>query len=573
MKQRIAVKWFMAVLAGFQILVLLLFACQKKGYFIDEIYSWGLSNGYYKPFVVSYDVFGRWLDGDEFRDYMTVQQEERFAYESVYDNQTKDVHPPLYYMAMHTICSFTPDYYSKWQGMILNVVFYLGCLIMIYQTARLLLQSDKKALAAMAVWGFSPGGLSTGIYIRMYMMMTFFTMASVYLHIRLVKEGQKPGILLNIGLITFLGLLTQYYFVFIAFFLSAVYVLWKIWHQKWKEALAYSGVLLGSVAMMVLVYPACIAQLTRTDEFVARETRNNLGNGRIMARNLISYISDVNLDFFAGRIREAVAVIVLVLFFFLWKRVRSFRIEGKYNFCTVVEKGLSIYGSDHQRERQADVSKQSSFNEQMQEGAEVSWDRITLALLLVWVLSLLAVSMVAVVTGVRYIYNLYPLFSILAVWGIIKVTEWGMRKGKTAERFQAAFLIMTGVLFISGYRSGCVRYLYPENQEREELAQQYQDLYCLYIDDYENAPLTQDLIELSGFRGVYVMPREQIGQVKEILNGKDQSKGLIVYVDTNAFWSSGYNGQEVMEQLQAEIGAGGFQYLYGNELSDTYLLR
>lgn len=57
MKKGGKVSRFAVVLAGIQIITLLIFAGQKKGYFIDEIYSWGLANGYYKPFVASYDVF------------------------------------------------------------------------------------------------------------------------------------------------------------------------------------------------------------------------------------------------------------------------------------------------------------------------------------------------------------------------------------------------------------------------------------------------------------------------------------------------------------------------------------
>ncbi len=561
MRREIAEKWFVAVLIGIQVLVLFLFACQKKGYFIDEIYSWGLSNGYYKPFITSYDtIFEHWLNGEEFQDYMTVQQGERFSYASVYDNQTQDVHPPLYYMAMHTICSFMPDYYNKWQGILLNVFFYMGCLVMIFLTARILFQSDRKALAAMAVWGFSPGGLSTGIYIRMYMMMTFFTMVSVYLHVRLIKEGQKAKILFGICLATFLGLLTQYYFVFMAFFLSAAYVLWKIWNKKWKEAIIYSAALLGSVGLMVLVYPACILQLTRTDEFVANETRNNFANGGVMVRNLISYISDINLDFFAGRIREAAMIAVLVMAFFLWRKTQLFKKQRQIS-DTLQDNSHRIFPVT------ANLLKQLHLVN-LESG-----DSIALVLLAVWILSFLAVSMVAVVTGVRYIYNLYPLFSILAVWGTVKFTEWGIGKGRISNKMQMTFLILAGFLFFRGYQSGYVRYLYPENQKRVELSEQYQDLYCLYIDNYENAPLTQDLVELSKFKGVYVMPQERIWQVQEILRGKDQSNGLIIYVDTNEFWSSGYDGQKVMEQLQAELGAEDFQYLYGNELSETYLLK
>lgn len=95
-KRRRKANLAVAALAAVQILVLLLFGGQKKGYFIDEIYSWGLANSYYKPFVASYDVFDRWVTEDVAADYMTVQKGERFAYQSVYYNQAQDVHPPFF---------------------------------------------------------------------------------------------------------------------------------------------------------------------------------------------------------------------------------------------------------------------------------------------------------------------------------------------------------------------------------------------------------------------------------------------------------------------------------------------
>lgn len=407
---------------------------------------------------------------------------------------------------------------------------------MIFLTARTLMEDDAGAMAAMAVWGFSPGGLSTAIYIRMYMMMTFFTMVTVYLHVKTVKEGQSLKRLFLICAVTFSGLLTQYYFVFIAFFLSAVYVLWKLWKHRWKEAAVYSAALLGSVGLMVAVYPACITQLTRTDEFVANETRNNFMNGAVIARNLISYISDINMDFFSGRIREAAAAAALTAVWCLWTRLAKGR--GK-------PKG---------------------------ETSQISCcDRMVAALMLVWTLSFLAVSMAAVVTGVRYIYNLYPLFCILAVWAVRKVTGWGF-EGRTLKFVQAGILALMGVLYLNGFSRGYVRYLYPENEERVRLVEEYKDLYCLYIDNYENAPLTQDLMELSKFQGLYVMPEAKIGQIQAILKGKDTKGGLVVYVDTNEFWSSGYDSREVMERLKKETGAEDCRFLYSNGLSETYIL-
>ena len=524
------------VLAGIQIITLLIFAGRKKGYFIDEIYSWGLANGYYKPFVASYDVFDQWITGEEFTDYITVQEGERFAYGSVYYNQTQDVHPPLFYMAMHTICSFTPGVQAMWQGMALNVLFYGGCLWLIFLTARALTESEKAAMAAMAVWGFSPGGLSTGLYIRMYMMMTFFTMATVYLHVRMAKEGQSFKRLSLICLATFLGLMTQYYFVFIAFFLSAVYVLWKLWRRRWKEAAVYAAALFGSVGLMAAAYPACIAQLTRTDEFVANETRNNFMNGAVIARNLVSYISDINLDFFGVSIRDtAVAAVLLLAGMWLWRKGSRQKDKGRPELtCS---------------------------------------DRLGLALGIVWLLAFLSVSMAAVVTGVRYIYNLYPLFSILAVWAVQKATSWGLKGTRALGPARWGILVVMGILFLGGFGSGCVRYLFPENEERVRFAQEHRALYCLYLDEYENAPLTQDLMELARFQGVYVMPESEIEHVQDILSQKDVKDDLVVYVDTSQFWSSGYDGREVMEKLKRHTGAEAYEYLYGNVLSETYLLK
>ena len=536
-------RWAVVFLIGLQVMVLLLFSAAKKGYFIDEIYSWGLSNSYYKPFVVSGDVFGRWVEGGEFLQYLTVQPGEAFAYGSVWYNQSMDVHPPLFYMMLHTVCSFTPGVYATWQGMVLNVVFYVGCLLMVYLTARQLSSCKYMAIAAMALWGLSPGGLSTGVYIRMYMLATFLTSVSVYLHVRMIRDGQRVRWLFGICLATFLGLLTQYYFVFMAFFLSGFYVLWKLGKKRWKEAAAYSVALFGSVGAMVCVFPACIIQLTRTDEFVAAETRNNLLGGGVV-RNLISYISSINMDFFVGWIRGAALVAAATVAICLWMFFR---------------KRKSAQKEDTGRKNGKDVLRPE--------------DEAALILTLAAGFSFFAVSWIAVVPGVRYIYNLYPLLVILAVWWIVKLAVWCLGKGRGAGRLYAGLILLMAVCYANGYRQGYVQYLYPENEERTQMAAMYRDLDCLYIDNYENAPLTQDLIELSGFHGVYIMPEEQIGQVNQILEGRDSQKGLIVYVDTNEFWSSGYDAGAVIARLKEETGYANARKLYTHELSETYILE
>ena len=59
-----------------------------------------------------------WYDGRLFTDAYSVHPGERFGYGKVWANQAGDVHPPLWYAALHTVCSFFPGEFSKWFSLI-----------------------------------------------------------------------------------------------------------------------------------------------------------------------------------------------------------------------------------------------------------------------------------------------------------------------------------------------------------------------------------------------------------------------------------------------------------------------
>ena len=91
-----------------------LFFSKKESYDGDEIWSYGLANSYYNPFLHNSGTwdnnkdnrylqnFNTWITGDTFHNYLTVQENERFTYDSVWYNQSADVHPPFYYALLHT---------------------------------------------------------------------------------------------------------------------------------------------------------------------------------------------------------------------------------------------------------------------------------------------------------------------------------------------------------------------------------------------------------------------------------------------------------------------------------------
>ena len=53
-----------------------------------------------------------WKDVDEIRSEFRVLEGEGFRYGLVKTMQSFDVHPPLYYMVLHTVCSLFPGVFS-----------------------------------------------------------------------------------------------------------------------------------------------------------------------------------------------------------------------------------------------------------------------------------------------------------------------------------------------------------------------------------------------------------------------------------------------------------------------------
>ena len=71
----------------------------KEDYHSDEIWSFGLSNSYYEPFIFQSDDHkefinnDNWISSDVMKDYLVVDEIHRFSYDSVYYNQVHDYHP------------------------------------------------------------------------------------------------------------------------------------------------------------------------------------------------------------------------------------------------------------------------------------------------------------------------------------------------------------------------------------------------------------------------------------------------------------------------------------------------
>ena len=262
------------------------FISRKEGYHMDELLSFELANAEFTPWIVTTQPEGRlekfvrneiygdsfgetvanitenvkdvlknrgaskmlsykadvyeepvWIPAEQFRDYITADSRDNFNYLSVYFNVKDDNHPPLHFMALHTVSSVFRGKISPWMGCGINLVLILGICILLMKICREFLFADKEpGIAVCILYACGMAGIATLLLIRMYAMLTFFCMAALYLHMKKKKTGRWKYQNKLLVLVTVCGFLTQYYFVIFMLFLAGVTVVY-LWRTEKKSLL------------------------------------------------------------------------------------------------------------------------------------------------------------------------------------------------------------------------------------------------------------------------------------------------------------------------------------------------
>lgn len=207
------------ILAG--ILVIML-GFKKINYHCDEIWTYGLSNniGGINP---SYEIGIEYKGMGPFETFTMVNEGDAFNYANTWENQAKDVHPPFYYLLIHTVCSVFKGTFSKWYGIGVNLLWMALTLIVMFMLFKEITDNTLASVGMLIACASSVVFLDTMLLIRMYAQFTFFVVLLMYL---LKKNWDcKPdrNFLIKICATLFFGMLSHYYFLLIAFFMCLVY--------------------------------------------------------------------------------------------------------------------------------------------------------------------------------------------------------------------------------------------------------------------------------------------------------------------------------------------------------------
>lgn len=260
-----------------QILTAVYYGYQKEGLFGDELWTYILANNYKEPFLGGMDKYlDVWITEPGFwGNKMTAVPGHLFAYDSVLYNLSCDVHPPFYFLLFHTVCSFFPGQFSKWFGLVPNLLFFVIAQLALFRLSVKLLRKPCLGLAVCLFYGFAWGTINNVVYIRAYVLLTVFAILAFASHLEL-KERFTPGRLGLALLISLAGFLTQYYFFVYQFFVSAGFCVWLLFERRYRQTLVYSVAYLLDLAAVWLLFPAVVGQLSGKIGYQAANAYRNL---------------------------------------------------------------------------------------------------------------------------------------------------------------------------------------------------------------------------------------------------------------------------------------------------------
>lgn len=472
--------------------------CGINKYYIhmDEAYSLGLASYDKVEIQANEDFYNNWHTGDYYEDYLSVQEDEIGKYSQVYENQKNDVHPPLYYLLLRIAMGFSLNSYSKWPGIIINIILYMFITIVMYLILQKIFKEEQNAKEKSIILAFissiTIAALTNAIYIRMYALSALNILITTLLHIKLF-ESKKIDIklLIAIGASALVGSLTHYYYLFYLAMLYLVFVVKYIKEKEYKNLIRYTLTMVVAGVASLLIFPysikhmffgyrgqGVISKLTNIPEFLG-----SIGN----------YIAKINRFGFNNLLFVLLVAIAIMAVILICKKRKIKRNE----FIKMIELPTAFYF-------------------------------ILVAVASPWI-------------ELRYIAPICSLIFIIVIY-----YTYQLLKALCKEKVSNIIMITAFVIILI---SPLVFKIEPEVlfSDKKEIVNKLSNelnIPTLYVFNSNHNRFLDDILLMSVIDESYVAKNLECTEsnLQNIFEGKDLSKGIIVFIN---------GGQEHDEKLQA----------------------
>ncbi|MDE6435496.1 MAG: glucosyltransferase domain-containing protein [Lachnospiraceae bacterium] len=453
-----------------------------------------------------------------YNDYLSVKDAERFDYEGVWENQAKDVHPPFYYVIIHTICSVFSEQSSKWFGIIPNIFFMVCIDIFLFLLAKCILKEDWLSFITAFAAGTNMLAMNMVIFLRMYEMVTFFIVCISLLFSMYFNRDKDWKFYIGCYLCAVGGTMTHYYFLVYLFFLCIFFGIRLLIQRKWKEICSFFLTFLIAGGSCVLIFPAMIKQIfcgsTRGKQaFSAIQTFQNYG------KYLVEYYEILNTDIFGG-------VSIWILFGFCC-----------FVFWLIYKKRLN------------------KWVERM--------DLVPVMLLSAGVLYVILIAKIAPYRTDRYVMPVGWIFIVFFVWLIKDLTTVMDITGK--GRLNGGILLILLFMALSSMRISDWKYKYDyqNDQQRFDIVEEYKACSVIYVYRVRSrtACNAQELKRCKDY--VFVKPKG----LQKLVEKEDKNQ-MLLYIDEK------YDDAEIINTILAEnTHLKGATFLFKSRYAKVYYME
>lgn len=483
---------WMVIILG--MVVAIIFCAKKQGYHYDEYYSYYSTN-----ITGGMHVYNReWKDVQDIKSEFMLNKGEGLNFGLVKLNQSFDVHPPLYYYVLRTVCWFCKGVFTKWQGLFINLFFYFICLILLWKITDIFGNGNKYInLFTMLIFVLSPGYLSTVTFIRMYVMLTAECFGVLLLHMVALRNNRWDfkHVYLPGAILAFAGFMTHYYFMIFMFFLAAFTCIYLVAKKETRvKAFIYGGSICAGMLAAVLYYPACLSHIF--SGYRGKEATQAFADMSNTVDRISFFVQILNDYTFSGLFYILALVILLLYVFYSYRR--------KTNWA-----GRLAGNEEHIEENKSSDAVVSEEDKR--------YKAVAAMLIFVTVCYFLVVCKTGMMPSnppeaLRYECPAYGLIILIVVWGIFKVFE----RVTGIIYIPLAIMAVAVVFQVRGLCSDKVFFLYEDSPSNVVWAADNGASEIVYIYNPQNEWMVwNDSSELMEYDRIYFVDANDTEDIEE----------------------------------------------------------
>lgn len=532
------------------------FVGYRKEYFhMDEAYSYGLMNYNKIEIANNPDFYDTWHSKDYYKDYFEIGNDEISNFKPVYENQKNDVHPPLFYLLLRIASLFTVGNFSKWSGLILNMIIYAFSSVFIFLIAKKLFKNNKKALLTLLFAGLCLGALDMSAYIRMYELANLFVLISTYIHMNLYEKKELEfKDLITVLIVTILSSLTHYYTLIYIGVLFIIFVMKYIKNKEYKNLIKYIATFVIAAGISLAIFPYSLNHIFNGYRGVG--ATGSFIDFKALKKDIIIYLEILGKNLF-GKKEIAISIISLLIIL---------------TICSIIRQK----SKNHKNNININTNMNTKTNTNINTNIDTNIDTVNFSVKVNKLIKLILFPMivyfvlVAKITPYKELRYMMPIISVTMIFIIYiinfvleKVAENCSRDSHTNINHKkrnsinpttvssiALVLIFTFTTISPIFTGKHLDFTFKRMNNVAERVEKISDVPALYVFNENNNRFLDDIYLFTKIDNSYIMRLKNANEenIKKVFDGKDIENGILLICN------EGYNREAIIKEVKESLG-------------------